>query len=257
MASATFRTACTIAAICALSLSGCQNPPPDKAPEAARAAPPAPPPATPKAAQTPAAVALAPVEAPAPKPLPKKKAPAKKRAAKPAPVAQPAPPPPPPPPQVNPEEERAKKRDAYLAALSKSTFAFNPPTPIEVGQKAAVALTVSTPPETAQLADDLRKSLADGWSPRLRARLGGADFAIAPAEGKDFDGMKELSITGRTDWSWGVVPASPGSKKLVATLAVGLPPAIGGPRELPTLSRAIEVEPTLGWRAERLWSEYW
>jgi hypothetical protein len=257
MAAATFRTAC-ITALCALSLGGCQPAPPaEKAPEAA-AAPSAPVAApTPKAAPAPAPVAVAPVEAP-PKPAPKRRAPAKKRTPKPAPVAEPAPPPPPPPPPPNPEEERARKRDAYLAALGRSTFAFNPPSPIEVGQRAAVALTVSTPPETAQLAEDLKKSLADtAWSPRLRARLAGADFAVSPAEGKDFDGMKELSTTGRTDWSWGIVAAGPGNKKLVATLAAGLPPALGGPRDLPALSRVVEVDATLAWRAKQAWEQYW
>src|SRR5262249_13391185 len=232
---ATFRTACLAAALLAASLSGCA-PPPQKEPEAA--APP-PPQATPK--QTAAAEPLTLVPAPpgaAAKPAAKKRAPPKKRPPKPAPVVV-APPPPPSPPPPNPDEERARKRDAYLAALSKATVAFNPPSPMQLAQRAAVSLTVTPTPETAQLAADLRRSLDSNavWSPRVRARLAGADFAIAPAEGKDFDGSKDLSAGGRTDWGWGAVPQAPGTKMLTATLSIALPPGLGGPRDLPALQR--------------------
>jgi hypothetical protein len=246
------RTACLIAALAAASLISCQPaPPPEKASDAAAPPPPVP---SPKAVPPSTPVALAPSEAP-PKPAPKK-APAKKRVAKPKPVPPPVVQAPPPPPPPNPEDERARKRDAYLAAFAKTVVSFNPPSPMQIGQRTSVALTVVPPAETALLGEDLRKSLPDTWSPRLRARLAGADFAVAPTEGKDFDGTKDLAA-GRTDWGWSVVAGTPGTKKLVATLSVGLPASLGGPRDLPALARAVEVEPTLAWRAERAWAEYW
>src|SRR5262245_5874936 len=133
------RAACIIAAICAASLIGCLQPPrPEKAPEAALAPAPKP------VAQAPAPARVTTPEAPeaklAIKPKPK---PAKKRAPKPKPapeVAKPAPPPPPPP-QPSPEEERARKRDAYLGALAKAAVAFNPPSPMQLGQRASVSLS--------------------------------------------------------------------------------------------------------------------
>jgi hypothetical protein len=246
------RAACLVAGAC---LFGCTptrqatTPAPAEAPAPRKAEP-----------QKPAEVqGLPPPSAAAAQPTPKV---AKKRARKPKPPPPPPkvaePPPPPPPPAPNPEEERQRKRDAYLAALGRSKFAFNPASPVEVGQRAAVALAVVTPAETAMLAEDLRKSLADpAWTPRMRAKLAGADFTIAPAEGKDSDGAKDLSMTGRTEWGWSVVPRAPGSKTLIATLTIGLPPALGGPRELPALQRPVEVEATLAWRAERAWAEYW
>ena len=201
------------------------------------------PPATPQAAPAPPAPKVAKKSARKPKPPPP-----------PPKVAEPPPPPPPP----NPEEERARKRDAYLAALGRAKLAFNPASPVQVGERVAVALTVVPPAETAMLAEDLRKSLTDAaWSPRMRAKLAGADFTIAPAEGKDFDGAKDLSMTGRTEWGWSVVPGAPGSKTLIATLTIGLPPALGGPRQLPALQRDVQVEATLAWTLGNIWSEYW
>ena len=259
--SAMLRTACVIAAIGAASLGGCASPPEEKAPKAAAA----PAPATPKAPAPPPSAAPLPLTE-VPIQLAEPQAPAKKRAPKPKPkppapeVAKPAPPPPPPP-GPSPEEERARKRDAYLAALGRAAFTFNPPSPVQVAQRVPVALSVNPPAEIGQLADELRKSLADAdaaaWKPRLRARLVGADFGIAPAEGKNFDGTKDLSTSGRTDWGWTIVSEVPGSKKLIATLSIGLPPSLGGPRELPALQRAVVVESTLGWRAGNLWADYW
>ena len=210
-----------------------------------------------KKAEAPSATPQAAPAHPAPK-VAKKSAPKRKPKPPPPPPKVAEPPPPPPPPPPNPEEERLRKRDAYLAALGRAKLAFNPASPVEVGERVAVALTVVPPAETAMLAEDLRKSLADAaWSPRMRAKLAGADFTIAPAEGKDFDGAKDLSVTGRTEWGWSVVPGAPGSKTLIATLTIGLPPALGGPRQLPALQRPVEVEATLAWRAERAWAEYW
>jgi len=70
-------------------------------------------------------------------------------------------------------------------------------------------------------------------------------------------GAKDLSPIGRTEWGWSVLPQAPGSKKLIAAVSIPLPPGLGGPRDLPPLQRAVEVEPTLAWRVENAWSEYW
>jgi hypothetical protein len=250
------RAACLIA--CA-SLFGCTPTQEAKAPEPQAAAPrPAPEP------QKPAEVQLIPAPAAAPQAAPEAKRSAPRRKArKPAPkpvlvVAKP--PPPPAPPQPSPEEERKRILEAYIAAVGRSKVSFNPPSPITVGQSAAVTLSLSPPAETGQLAEELRKSLdaaGAAWTPRMRARLAGTDFGITPAEGKDFDGAKDLSMAGPSEWRWSVVPVAPGSKRLVATLLLGLPPGLSGPRDLPPLQRAVEVEATLSWRAERLWADYW
>jgi hypothetical protein len=253
------RSACLIAALVA-ALYGCQAPPQPKAPEAAAAAP------APSLKLAPAPVVAQQPSTPAPaaetpRPAPKPRAPAKKRAPRPKPapvVAQPAPPPPPPV-QPNPEEERKRKLDAYLAAIGRSTIAFNPPSPVQVRQSSAVSLSMTPPAEAAALAEELRKSLADpaAWTPRVRARISGADFGITPAEGKDIDGVKDLPASGPVEWRWTVVPGMAGSKKLVAMLSVGLPPALGAQRDLPAIQREVVVEATLSWRIAQAWSDYW
>jgi len=162
-------------------------------------------------------------------------------------------------PTISPEQERARRRDDYIAALQKSVLTFNPPSPMEVERRVAVQLSVNPPKEAAQLAEELRKSLADpgAWRPRLRAQLGGASFEIAPAEGKDFSGEKDLSTAGRTEWTWDIVPKLPGPKQLTARVALLLPPGLGEPRELPPLQRDVRVEATLAWTLGNIWSEYW
>jgi hypothetical protein len=247
---AMLRAACVIAAV----LGGCTAPPQEqKAPEAAAAPAPKPAVAAAPAAVPPSAAAETP-----PRPAPKPRAPAKKRPPKPkpAPVVV-APPPPAPPPQPSPEEERKRKLDAYIAAIGRSGVAFNPPSPVQVGQSVAVTLTVNPPAEAAQLAEELRKSLEAGapaWTPRMRARLSGGDFAIEP-EGKNVDGAKDLSA--RIEWRWAAVPGVPGSKTLVAALSYDLPQSLGGARDLPPLQREVMVEATLSWRASQLWADYW
>jgi hypothetical protein len=252
------RAACLIA--CA-GLWGCtptQQSKPAPAPEA-------PAPVKPRPVE-PAAAAAPPVAPPqaAPEPAPKvAKKSARKRK---APARKPEPPvvkAPEPPvaivPVISPEQERARRRDDYIAALQKAVITFNPPSPMEVEHRVAVQLSLNPPKETAQLAEDLRKSLSDpgAWRPRLRAQLGGASFEIAPAEGKDFAGEKDLSMAGRTEWSWDVMPKLPGAQQLTARVAILLPPGLGEPRELPALQREVTVQATLGWTLGNLWREYW
>jgi len=221
-----------------------------------------PPPERPvEAAAPPASAPQAAPERPAPKAAkksaPRRKAPARKpepppaaKAPEPAVAIAPAP---------SPEQERSRRLDEYVAAMQKSVLTFNPPSPMEIGRRAAVQLSVNPPKEAAQLAEELRKSLpaAEAWRPRLRAQLGGASFEIAPAEGKDFAGEKDLSAAGRTEWSWDVVPKLSGPKQLTARVAILLPPGLGEPRELAALQRDVTVEATLARTLANLWNEYW
>jgi len=228
-------------------------------------------PQKPVEAPAPAPTVAPPAEAPAPPPAPPQAAPqqpapkvARKPARKRKPVvkaeAQPAPPPPPPvaaPPAPSPEQERARRLDEYIAAMQKSAITFNPPSPIQIGQRAVAPLSVNPPKEAAQAADDLRKSLAPGstWSPQMRAQLAGADFEISPADGKDSSGVKDLSMTGRTEWSWAIVPQSSGTKRLTVRVSLLLPE--GAARELPAIERSVEVQSTLLGRIGDWWNEYW
>lgn len=269
---AMLRMACLIVAVCAACLSGCDlapRPPAKEAPEA----PAAPSPAPPAASTAPEAPTTAPrprpnggpgkpAAQPAPKrdtaELARKRAPEKAaEAAPPAPVASAA---------LSADEERMRKRDAYVTGLRKAAYTFNPPSPIKVEQRVVVSLWLDPSKETEQLAEEMRKSLPDAgrieqgtttWSPRMRATLTGADFEIMPVEGKDFDGVKDLSMTARTEWGWAIVPKLPGKKQMILLLSIVLPPELGEPRELPALQRPIEVEVTLWWLIDHYWEKYW
>jgi hypothetical protein len=256
------RAACLIAcaSLCACTTTQESRPAPTPAPAQAPAPVQAPP-------EKPAEVLAAPVAPPqaAPEPAPtvaKKSAPRRKAPARrpePTPVVKAPAPPVATAPATSPEQERARRRDDYIAALQKAQITFNPPSPMAVDRRAAVQLSVNPPKETAQLAEDLRKSLSapEAWRPRLRAQLGGASFEIAPAEGRDSAGEKDLSAAGPTEWAWDVVPKLPGKKQLTARVAILLPPELGDARELPALQRDVTVEPTLAWTLGNLWSEYW
>lgn len=222
------------------------KPRPEKPAEA-----PAPPTAQAQAAPAPPAPKVA------RKSAPKRKAPVRKP--EPPPVVKAPEPPPAIAPAISPEQERARRRDEYIAAMQKAQLTFNPPSPMEVERRVAVQLSVNPPKEAAQLAEDLRKSLSapEAWRARLRAQLGGASFQIAPVGGKDVAGEKDLSMAGRTEWTWDVVPKLPGEKQLTVRVAVLLPPGLGEPRELPALQRDVQVEATLAWTLANIWSEYW
>jgi hypothetical protein len=261
----TLRAACLIACVGLVACATVREPPPPAPAPAEAPAPVKPRPEPEKPAEAPAPPPAPPQAAPEPPPAPKaakKSAPRRK-----APARKPAPPPAPkvvePPvivaPAPSPEQERARRLEEYLAALQKSQLAFNPPSPMQVERRVVVPLSVDPPKEAAQLAEELRKSLAgaEAWRPRLRAQLGGASFEIAPVEGKDFAGEKDLAAAGRTEWTFSVVPKLPGTKQLTARVAILLPPGLGGPRELPALQRDVTVEATLAWTLGNLWSEYW
>ncbi len=93
----------------------------------------------------------------------------------------------------------------------------------------------------------------------MRATLTGPDFEITPVDdkGKNFDGVKELSMIARTEWSWTLVPTFPGTKQLHLLLSVVLPPSLGEPRELPQIDRDVEVTVTVWWLIDHYWERYW
>jgi len=278
---AMIRITCVIAALCAACLGGCEKsapPPPKEAPEIAAAPRPAPPPPAPAAAPR--------VPADGGKTEAQTKAPPHAFAnggIGEAATATPTPPlpaysethgsaaatvnvAPTPPLALSTDEQRMRKRDAYVAGLKQAAYTFNPPSPVKVEQRIVVSLWVDPSKEAAQLAEEMRKSLPEAgrieqgtttFSPRMRATLTGADFEITPVEGKDFDGVKDLSMTARTEWGWTVVPKLPGKKELILLLSVVLPPELGKPSELPAMQRPIEVEVTTWWVIDHYWSKYW
>jgi hypothetical protein len=165
------------------------------------------------------------------------------------------------------DRERMRLRDEYISGLTQAAFTFNPPSPIKVAEPVTVALWVDPATKAARLAEEMRKAFPESaarvesgetkWSPRMRATLTGADFEIVPVEGEDFDGIKELSASARTEWSWTIRPQSPGKKKLHLLLSVVLPPELGMPRDLPQISRDIDVEVTIWWVIDNFWEKYW
>jgi len=170
-------------------------------------------------------------------------------------------------PALGADQERMRRRGDYITGLQKGAYTFNPPSPIKVAQPITVALWVDPVKEAAQLAEEMKKAFPESaarvesgattWSPRMKATLTGVDFEITPVEGKDFDGVKDLSMTARTEWGWTLVPTSPGTKKLHLLLAVVLPSELGKPGELPQISRDVEVEVTVWWLIDHYWEKYW
>lgn len=170
-------------------------------------------------------------------------------------------------PALRADQERMHQRDAYINGLKKGAYTFNPPSPIKVAQPITVALWVDPAKEAAQLAEEMKRAIPGAaariesgtttWSPRMRATLTGVDFEITPVERKDFAGEKDLSLTGRTEWGWTIVPTSPGKKQLLLLLSVVLPPELGEPRQLPVINRDIEVEVTVWWLIDHFWEKYW
>lgn len=165
------------------------------------------------------------------------------------------------------DRERMRLRDEYIGGLTQAAYTFNPPSPIRVAQPVTVALWVDPAANAARLAEEMRNAFPESaarvesgatkWSPRMRATLTGPDFDITPVEGKDFDGIKDLSESARTEWSWSIRPQSPGKKKLHLLLSVVLPSELGRPRELPQISRDIDVEVTIWWVIDNFWEKYW
>jgi hypothetical protein len=169
------------------------------------------------------------------------------------------------------DQERMRKRDEYVAGLRQAAYTFNPPSPVKVAQAITVALWVDPAKEAAQLAEEMKKAFPESaarvepgttvWSPRMKATLTGpTDLEITPLDpgkdGKPFDGEKDLSMTGRTEWTWSLVPTMPGTKKLQLRLSVVLPRELGDPRQLPALERDVDVEITIWWLIDHYWERW-
>jgi hypothetical protein len=170
-------------------------------------------------------------------------------------------------PELDAEKERMRQRDEYIKGLQTGGYSFSPPSPIKVDERIPVALWVDPAKEGAQLAEEMKKAYPESaarveggqtpWSPRMRATLTGVDFEITAVEGKDFDGVKDLSMIGRTEWRWTIVPTKPGTKQsLHLVLEAMLPPALGKPWEK-VLDREVDVEVTWWWLIDHFWEKYW
>lgn len=161
-----------------------------------------------------------------------------------------------------------RRRDAYIESLKQGAYAFDPPSPIDVDKRITVALWVDPQAQPHALAEQMKRVYPEAaqrvesgiiaWSPRMRATLTGDAFAITPADGPNFDGIKELSARHRTAWAWDIVPKGPGRRQLLRLkLDAVLPEELGKPREVKVLDREIEVEVTLWWLFDHYWEKYW
>ena len=164
------------------------------------------------------------------------------------------------------------RRDAYLKELKQASYTFNPPSPIKVATPVIVYFWLDPLAEPMRLADELKAKLlmmrpgetpqTDAgrmdWSPKMRATLTGEDFDITPTEAKNFDGLKNLSATRRTEWSWDVKAKHVG-QQLPLHLRVWtiLPKKLGEPYEVLKLDKLIHVEVTFLWLVDEYWEKYW
>jgi len=152
-------------------------------------------------------------------------------------------------------------------SLSFGRYSFNPPTLIKIAHQINAALWVDPGKAADELASEMDKAYPESagrvisgttaWSPRMKATLTGVDFEITRVGDKNFDGIKDLSATARTEWGWTIVPTSPGKKQLHLVLAVVLPPELGQPRELPQIERNVMVDVTIWWVIDHYWERYW
>lgn len=175
-------------------------------------------------------------------------------------------------PEYAEDRQRLARRDAYLSSLQQGGYAFNTPSPVDVGRASSVQFWLDPRGDTEQLARDLKAALrglggpaepgvesgAVEWSPRMRAVLSGEDFDIVPGEGKDFDGIKDLSASLRTSWAWDVRARKPGEALLLhLRVWAVLPEHLGEPREIIKLDRPIRVQATAPWLIDTYWEKYW
>lgn len=170
------------------------------------------------------------------------------------------------------DRQRVDRRDAYLASLQQANYAFNTPRSVDVGHTSSVQFWLDPKGDSERLARDIKAALrnlgalaepgvesgAVEWSPRMRAVLSGEDFDIVPGEGKDFDGIKDLSASLRTTWAWDVRARKPGDALLLhLRVWAVLPEHLGAPREIIKLDRNIRVQATAPWLIDTYWEKYW
>ncbi|MCX5818974.1 MAG: hypothetical protein NT047_03555 [Deltaproteobacteria bacterium] len=164
------------------------------------------------------------------------------------------------------------RREAYRKELKQASYTFNPPSPIKVAKPVTVHFWLDPLAEPMRLAEELKAELLKmrpgetpktkagrmDWSPKMRAKLTGDDFVIIPTEGKDFDGLKTLSATRRTEWSWDVKAKNVGPQlPLHLKVWAVLPQELGDPDEVLKLDELIHVEVTFLWLVDEFWEKYW
>ncbi|MBL7179135.1 MAG: hypothetical protein ABIK98_05550 [Pseudomonadota bacterium] len=163
------------------------------------------------------------------------------------------------------------RREAYHKELKKASYTFNPRSPIKVATRVTVYFWLDPLAEPIRLAEELKAELVKvrpgetpkteagrmDWSPKMRATLTGEDFDIIPTEGKHFDGLKNLSATRRTEWSWDVKAKHVGQQlPLHLRVWAVLPQELGEPYEVLKLDKLIHVEVTFLWLVNE-WEKYW
>lgn len=171
------------------------------------------------------------------------------------------------------------RRETYLRELKQASYAFNPPSPVEVATPVTVFFWLDPLAEPMRLAEELKATLLKmrpnetaqteagrmEWSPTMRASLtcAGEDFVITPTEGKDpegkdFNGVKSVFATRRTGWSWDVKAKHVGQQlPLHLRVWAVLPPELGAPVEVLKLDKLIHVDVTFLWLLNEYWEKYW
>lgn len=164
------------------------------------------------------------------------------------------------------------RREAYHKELKQASYTFNPPSPIKVATPVTVFFLLDPLAEPMRLAEELKAKLLKlrpgetpqteagrmDWSPKMRATLTGDDFVITPTEGKNFDGLKLPSATGRREWSWDVKAKHVGPElPLHLQVWVVFPKELGEDDEVLKLDKLIHVEVTFLWLVDEYWEKYW
>lgn len=173
--------------------------------------------------------------------------------------------------ELNDDMALLARRETYLNGLKKASYTFNTPSPIKVAKPVTVYFWIDPQVEPMRLAKELKGKLLEmrpgekpqteagqmDWSPKMRVTLTGDDFDITPTKGKSFDGIKDLSTTQRTEWSWDVTAKKVGEKlPLHIQVSAVLPKELGEPDVL-KLDRLIQVKVTWFWLLDNFWEKYW
>jgi len=169
--------------------------------------------------------------------------------------------------ELSVDADRMRRRDEYIKHLQEGGYSFSPPSPIKVDERIPVGFWIDPMKKGAQLAEEMKKVYPESaarveggqmrWSPTMRATLTGVGFEITPVEGKEFDGVKDLSMIGRTEWGWTIVPKVPGKKqRLHLVVEAMMPPDLGKPWEK-VLDHEVDVEVTWWWLIDHFWEKYW
>lgn len=161
---------------------------------------------------------------------------------------------------------RRKQWDEYLKRLKNASYTFNPPSPIKVDKPRTIHLWVDTIINHEELAEQLKKLVPQDAdriesgeikiAPRMKASLTGENFKITPVPAGTE--VQDINFSGRTIWSWNIVPTWPGTQTLQLRLIAIPPKSIGEPYTIPeALDREIVVEVTIWWAFDHFFEKYW